>query len=173
MMNKQKGFIAQAGFTLVELLLYVTIISAIIFTVIFFLQITLSTRVKNQTISEVEEQGSMVMQLLTQSARNALVINTPAAGGSGSILSLNTTLPATTPTVFDLSAGVIRITEGAGTAVALTNSRVNATNLTFQNLTGTATKGNVRIQFTLNYINQSGRNEYDYSKTFTGDATLR
>ncbi len=138
----------QKGFTLIELLLYVSILGAVILSITGFLFILLQSRVKNQTISEVEQQGIHVMQIITQTGRTASSINFTTA--------------------FDLSGGTIR-----ENAIALTNSRVVASALTFTNLSRANTPGTVRIQFTLTHTNPSGRNEYDYNKTFYGTATVR
>jgi hypothetical protein len=75
--------------------------------------------------------------------------------------------------VFALSGGTITMTEGAGAAVSLTNNLVNVSGLSFSNLSRASTPGTVRIQFTITYINNSGRNEFDYSKTFDSNASLR
>ncbi len=136
------------GFTLIELLLYVSIVGAIIFSVAGFLSLLMQSRVKNQTIAEVEQQGVSVMQIITQTGRNATDINFTTA--------------------FDLSSGTIR-----ENTIALTSSRVTASGLTFTNLSRTGTPGTVRVQFTLTHINPSGRNEYDYAKTFYGSASRR
>src|SRR4030042_2610598 len=109
---------SHAGFTLVELLLYVSIIGAVILSMAGFLSLLMQSRVKNQTISEVEQQGVQVMQIITQTSRNAASLNSPTQGQTASSLSLDAT-------VFDLSSGTIRITEG-GSPISLTNSRVTA-----------------------------------------------
>ncbi len=136
------------GFTLIELLLYVAIVGAIIFSVAGFLSLLMQSRVKNQTIAEVEQQGVVVMQTITQAGRNATSVNFTNA--------------------FDISGGVIR-----ENTVALTNSRVVASGLTFQNLSRVGTPGTIRVQFTLTHINPEGRNEYNYSKTFYGTSSVR
>lgn len=165
--------LSPAGFTLVELLLYVSIASIILLITSLFLFTLLESRIKNQTIAEVEQQGLQVMQLVTQTARNSEAITSPAVGTSASSLTLDVVAAGSDPTTFDLSSGVIRITEGAGTATALTNSRVTASALTFQNLSRASTPGTVRIQFTLTAVNPSGRNEYNFAKTFIASASLR
>ncbi|HEU0085638.1 MAG TPA: prepilin-type N-terminal cleavage/methylation domain-containing protein [Candidatus Paceibacterota bacterium] len=136
------------GFTLIELLLYISIAAVILLLTSLFLAELLQSRVKNQTLTEVEQQGLHVMQIITQTGRNA--------GDTNFVDS------------FDLSDGVI--TEDG---IALTNSLVFASDLTFQNLSRIDTPGTVRIQFTLSHINPENRNEYDYQKTFIGSATLR
>lgn len=161
------------GFTLVELLLYVTIVAIMIISISGLLSLLMQSRVKNQTVAEVEGQGVQIMQIATQTIRNATAINSPTIGTNGSSLSLNVTTPANSPTVFDLSGGTLRITEGANPATPLTNSQIVVSSLSFQNLSLAGTHGTVRIQFTLSYINASGRNEYDFNKTFYGTATLR
>lgn len=164
---------AQPGFTLVELLLYVSIAAIILLITSLFLSTLLESRIKNQTIAEVDQQGIAVMQLITQTARNAEAITSPAVGASASTLTLDVVTAPSDPTIFDLSSGVIRITEGVGSATALTNSHVTASAVTFRNLSRTGTPGTIRIQFTITYVNPSGRNEYNYSKTFIGSASLR
>jgi len=166
---------ANRGFTLIELLLYVAISSAILLITSLFLQILLESRVKNQTIAEVEQQGLQVMQLITQTARNAEAIPSPAPSASAASLTLDVITASSDPTIFDLDllSGAIRIKEGGGAVIPLTNSRVTASALTFQNLSRGSTPGTIRIQFTLTHINPEGRNEYFFTKTFTGSATLR
>jgi prepilin-type N-terminal cleavage/methylation domain-containing protein len=162
-----------AGFTLIELLLYISIASVILLATSVFLSLLLQARIKNQTVAEVEQQGLQVMQLVTQTARNAEAITAPVPSVSASALTLNVITVASDPTVFDLSGGAVRVTEGVGSAVALTNPRVIASGLSFTNLSRAGTPGTVRVQFTLTHANPEGKNEYAFSKTFIGSATLR
>lgn len=163
----------QKGFTLIEALLYLGLAAIMLFVVALFFQTVLSSRIKNQAIAEVEQHGLQVMHVITQAARNAEAITSPTQGVSASSSTLDVVTAANDPTVFDLASSTIRITEGAGSVVSLTNSRVTASALTFQNLSRTSTPGTLRIQFTLTHVNPSGRNEYEYSKTFYGSASLR
>lgn len=149
------------GFTLVELLLYVSIVGVIIFSVAGLLFLLFESRVKNQTIAEVEQQGIQVMQIITQTVRNVSTISSPTQG----VNAVSLTVGAST---FDLSGGTIR-----ADAIALTNARVTASNISFYNLSRSGTDGTIRIQYTLTHLNPSGRNEYDYQKTFYGSASLR
>jgi prepilin-type N-terminal cleavage/methylation domain-containing protein len=163
----------QNGFTLIELLLYVSIAGIILLSLSVFLASTMYSRVKNQTIAEVEQQGIQVMELISQTIRNTEAINSPTTGTSASLTSLDVVTAANDPTVFDLLSGAIRITEGAGSAVSLTNSRVTASGLTFYNLSRSGTPGIIRVQFTLTHQNPEGRSEYDFNKTFYTSAALR
>lgn len=168
-----KSSSSQSGVTLLELLLHISISAVILFVISVFLSALLQSHIKNQTIAEVEQQGLYVLQLITQTARNAEAIPSPAQGVNASSLTLDVITAAADPTVFDLSSGAIRMSEGTGSALALTNSRIVASALTFQNLSRAGTPGTIRIQFTLAHVNPEGKNEYSFIKTFIGSATLR
>ena len=176
--NVQRGFTPQpkclvGGFTLIELLLYVGIASIMLLIISTFLSLLVESRIKNQTIAEVEQQGLQVMEAITQTARNAEGINAPILNGSAPSLSLDVVAPSNDPTLFNFSSGVMYITEGVNPPIALTNARVIASELVFQNLSFAGTPGTIRIQFTLAHVNPAGRNEYSFAKTFVGSATLR
>lgn len=161
------------GFTLLELLLYIGMVAFIVLAIISFVFMLLQSRTKNQTVAEVEQQGMQVVQLITQTIRNAESINSPAQSSSDTSLSLDVVNAGDDPTIFDFSEGTIKITEGAGSAVSLINSRVVASDLTFENLSRSNTPGTIRLQFTLTHINPENKNEYDYTKTFYSNASLR
>lgn len=179
---RQKGFTLinrgtikgnRPGFTLIELLLYISLVSIVIFSIVTLYMNLVSARVKNQVVGEVEQQAVQVIQIITQTGRNATAINTPLLNQTGSALSLAVVDGTKNPTVFDSSAGVIRIKEGAGSAVPLTSSQVSVSGLTFSNLSSSGSPGTFRVWFTLTYMNPDGRNEFDYSKTFYASATIR
>ena len=161
------------GFTLIELLLYVAIAAVMLTMTIAFLSLLLGARIKNQVVAEVEQQGLAVMQVMTQAIRNAEGITSPATTTAAATTTLDTLVVGSDPTSFDLSSGTIRIQHGTSTPVALTNSQVTASGLSFYNLSKSGTPGTLRIQFTLTGVNQTGRGEYSYTKTFTNSATLR
>jgi len=161
------------GFTLVELVLYVSLAAILLVGVSIFFSVLLNARTKNKTIAEVEQNGVQVMNLITQTIRNAIKINSPAQGTSAASLSVNVADASSSPTVFDLVDGAIRLTEGSSTPITLTSSRITATNLTFANLSRAGTFGTIHVEFALNYINPEGRNELEYQKIFYGSASLR
>jgi len=161
------------GFTLIELLLYVGIAGFLVFIFGNFLFLLLTSRTKSQTIDEVNQQARYAMQLMLQSIRNAQTINAPGVGATSFSLSLDVPDPTKDPIVFDLSGGALRMSEGLGSPIPLTSSRVLVSDLTFQNLSRPNTPGTIRIQFTLEYVNPENRNEYRHSKIFSGSASLR
>jgi Tfp pilus assembly protein PilW len=163
----------KSGFTIIELLLYIASLSVIILGVSVLLLELLNSKAKNQTIAKVEQQGLQTMQIITQTIRNSENINSPIPNISSASLSLQMVAAFKNPTIFDLSGSVIRITEGTGGAITLNSSGVVASSLSFQNLSKTNTSGIIRVQFTLTHLNPENKNEYDYTKTFIGSASLR
>lgn len=166
------------GSTLIEILLYLVIFSTIITTISYFAVVSGSSRVRGEIVTEVDYQGTAILDLITQSIRNSTSITQPAANTSASSLTLITQTPALNPTIFDAqSDGVItrtRITEGPpAISNFLTNSHVNITNLTFTNVKVTGSNDSIQIKFTLTYLNPAGRKDFDYQKTFYGAATRR
>jgi type II secretory pathway pseudopilin PulG len=162
------------GFTLVEMLLYVAISSIMLFSLSLLLTFLLSSRIKNQSIGDVNQQGLQVMQLVTQTIRNAKSIDSPAIGLTSNTLSVTMFDPLHSPTIFAVVNGVMQITEGSGASIALTNSHVTVSSLLFQNISSaSSTDRIIKVSFVIDHKNPSGRNENSFSKSFTGSATLR
>tara|TARA_B100000745_G_scaffold162806_1_gene106593 strand:+ start:86 stop:592 length:507 start_codon:yes stop_codon:yes gene_type:complete len=160
------------GFTLVELLLYITVASTLLLAVVMFWGSLQEVGVSNSVVSEVNQEATRVMQEITQAVRNAEGITTPSAGGSGATLTLDVVDSGDDPTTYAVSGGILQVTEGSST-YDLTSSKVTISGLTFENLSRTDTPGVVQISFTLSYNNASGRTEYDYTADYRISASLR
>lgn len=160
---------------MVEMILYVAICSGLLLSLSLFLTYILEQRIKNQAIQDVNQQGQQMIWLMTKSIQSARSINAPVLGDSGTSLSVTTADPLRNPTIFDVNAsGTVEIKEGSSAYIPLTNSHVTAQSLVFENVSSASSSERIiRIHFMLVYKNPSGRAEYDYSKTFSGSATLR
>lgn len=120
------------GFTLLELLLYIAIVGSLLIAITGFYAMVAESRIKNQTISEVNQQGAAVMETITQAIRNANTITSPAVGASGSTLNLAMPTAGGNPTIFDLSGGGAVLgynTDGDSTDTSDSNF-INATKFT-------------------------------------------
>ncbi len=163
----------RSGFTLVETLLYVSMTSVMVLVLSTFLFSILQSREKFQTVSEVDQQGTQILQLVTQSIRNAKKINTPLVGTFGESLSIDLNDAGKSPSVFNSAGTNFQVKEGVGAVISMTNHKMSLSGLSFSNVSGVNTPGIIRFQFTLTHINPSGREEQNYSKTFYGSASLR
>ncbi|MFA6476295.1 MAG: prepilin-type N-terminal cleavage/methylation domain-containing protein [Candidatus Paceibacterota bacterium] len=172
-MPREIKYFKKDGFTLIETLIYVFIFSLFIIGAVSFMSSLTSSRLRNQTVLEVNDQGSKAMKTMTQAIRNASNVNSPTISNTASNLSLVTYTPVTSPTVFSESGGVLYITEGLGAPTALTNNKVIVNNLAFSNLSRPATPDIIKISFNLASQAASSSLGGSYSFTFNGSANLR
>jgi len=161
------------GFTLIELLLSISIPGLLAIGISDFYITVVSSKVKAQQIATVEQQGASVLQYITQIIRNAESITAPATGTSGTSLTLDVIDAAKDPTIIDVSAGRLRIAEGAQAPQFLTDSHTTISNLAFYNISRASTPGVLRTSFTLTSNSQSSLYEYTFSQNFASSASLR
>jgi hypothetical protein len=108
-----------------------------------------SSRVNNQITLEVNNQGNQAIRIITQSIRNATSIDTPSVSSSTPSLSLTTLVSNNNPTIFSISNGILFMTEGLNSPIALTNDNVVVSNLIFSNMSNPSTLGSVKVRVTL------------------------
>ncbi len=161
------------GYTLIETLLFIAGSGIVILSLSVMLSLLLQSRVQHGVITEVESTGERVSHLISQSIRSAADITTPLSAATSSTLSLVTHTSSTTPTVFEYVNNAILLTEGTGPALPLISSRIRISDLIFMRTTATSTLENIRFSFRLSHTNPSERNEYAYTQTFWGSASLR
>ncbi|MBP6908335.1 MAG: prepilin-type N-terminal cleavage/methylation domain-containing protein [Candidatus Pacebacteria bacterium] len=162
----------ERGFTLVELLLYVGISSVILLVISLFIGMLLQSRIKNNVIAEVEQQGTQALSTILRIIRNADSITNPTPSTTANSLTVSVSSPALSPSVISLTNGELFITEGLNQSEFLINDSVTVSNLLFENMSRPGTSGTIRVSFVVTYKNPSGRNEYSFEKTFYGSATL-
>ncbi|MEI6510805.1 MAG: hypothetical protein WCO25_02065 [Candidatus Uhrbacteria bacterium] len=160
------------GFTYIEAVIYLGVVSLLIGTVGLLAGIVQRSSGREAVRREVEEQGRQALEIITQTTRNASAITAPASGATGASLTVSVDSAPASPTVFSLSGGAIMATEGASAAVPLTNANVVASSLSFQNLSRASTPGTVRVSFTLSGASGSSA-PFTYSQTFYGSASLQ
>lgn len=158
------------GFTLIELLLYTVIATGLLLAITAMIALLSQSRIKNQTISAVEQQGVQILQILTQEIRNSKLIVVPSNGNNGTTLQLQNNLGQ--DIIFDLASTTLRRTISNQT-IALSSNNINVNNLQFINLSPDNQHNSIKINFTLNYNNTASRIEYNYSQNFYDTATLR
>jgi type II secretory pathway pseudopilin PulG len=161
------------GFTLVEVLLYVSISGALLVAVSILFALMLQARVDHEAVAEVEGQGNATMQIMLQTIRNARAVNSPSTSTPSYTLSLTVVTSTYNPTIFTLATGTIRMFEGSVASTSITTNRILISTTSFQNLSRSNTSGTIRIQFTAVYKSSSTVGRTTYQKTFTGSASLR
>ncbi len=92
-------FAARAGLTLIELLIFLGITSAVSIAVLMFLISAQEGNGREQALLDLERGGAALLQAFTYHVRHAERIVMPALGGSGHVLVLQTADAETDPTI--------------------------------------------------------------------------
>lgn len=167
----------QRGFTLVELIIYVSIISLIGTAAVHYTLGVSQARNKNEVTQQIQANGRTALQLVSQRIRGATGLNVASStfDASPGVLTLTFATSTKNPTVIDLTSenGQLRIQEGTTAPVIITPATMQITNLTFTDLTSSSARANVRVQFTIEYINPSGDVVYDAAETFQTSVSVR
>ncbi|MEK7571212.1 MAG: type II secretion system protein [Patescibacteria group bacterium] len=170
MKRKRQKF--QRGFTYIEIIIYVAILTIMLTTLIPFAWNIIEGGAKSTTQQEVFANARFISERIKYEIRNATGINSV----SSTAISLTTATSATNPTVIDLSSGNVRITQGTGSTVNLNSPDTTVSNFTFTNYTSSDNKTkHIQFTFTLNanYAGAGTRQEYNASTTIEGSAEVR
>ena len=163
----------QEGFSLLEILLALAVGGMVIIIISVSLILVLKVRAKSQAILETEEQGYQILNLITQSVRNASEISSPTQGQTELSLSLLMPDSGKSPTNFWIENGVLKMSEGTGQAITLSNNRVRITGLSFTNLGLGSAPGIVRIALTIGYSDSQTPGTHEQAPIFYASAALR
>jgi prepilin-type N-terminal cleavage/methylation domain-containing protein len=164
--------ISNKGFTLIELILYVTIVTIMLSALVPFAWNIVGGSAKSSAQQEVSSQARLVSERIKYEIRNANSINSPAASASATILNIN----SPTATIIDLTAGKVRISTNGGTSYDNLNSADTVvSNLTFTSYTSGDNKTkHIQFIFTIDDNFNSQRQEYNVpAYTLRGSAELR
>jgi competence protein ComGC len=151
------------AFTLIEFLIYIAIISSVLVLTSGFLWNIVFGNIKETAYQEVQQNGRFALTKIIQETKKATSINSPPPGDSANSLSLEMADPDLNPTIFDLTDGKLRITQGTSDPIDLTTDRVIVSNLLFINLSYEGTPGTIRIEMEISHSNPAGRAEYEAS----------
>lgn len=147
------------GFTLIELILYMAIVTIVMGALIPFAWNVIEGSAKSSVEQEVSSQARFVSERIKYEIRNATAINSPIAGASSNVLNLNSS-PAT---IIDLSSEKTRISKDGGTNYTNLNSNdTSVSGLTFTSYESTDGKTkHIKFSFTIDDNYAGTRQEYD------------
>lgn len=160
----------QTGFTLLELILYISIVTIIMAALIPFAWNVIASGTKSSTQQHIFSQARFVSEKIKWEIRNANDINSVSATS----ISLATSNPATNPTVVDLNGGQIRITQGADSPVFLLSNNTVADSLAFTDLSSNdGNSKHIQFSFTIKSDYSSTGHEYQETTSVRSSAELR
>ena len=127
----------------------------------------MGARARIITRKEVSHNARFVLGTIMHEIRNAQEINAV----SGSLLQLTDAEEDTV--TFNLNGGAVTMTRFDGSAVNLTSDLVNVSSLQFTDISYEGTPGTIKIEMTINFINELERTEWEFEETFYATENLR
>jgi len=163
-----------AGFTLMELVIYLGIVSFVTVLLAASMSNLLGGRGKTQSQQRVSESIQFLSDRITDDIRQATSISVPATSGAqGSTLTM---LVANASVTYTLTGTTVTRQSGVASAEAITPSDVAVTALNFQRLENTNTPlsyTSVSIITNVTMTNSTSDGSSAYSKSKTFSASLR
>lgn len=159
------------GFTLPEFLIYIAIVAALLLAATDILLTVLRENAKWQAIAEVNDHARTVLDRITLAVRNADSITSPLPSATSSRLELVMARAAINPTIFFLQNGSVQLREGTAATTTLTTDDV-VIDLTFRNLTPTATQGTIGASITVQAVASGAQAEYQFVQTASTSASI-
>ncbi|MCL4338330.1 prepilin-type N-terminal cleavage/methylation domain-containing protein [Patescibacteria group bacterium] len=141
----------QRGFTLIEMIIYVSLLSLLLLVLTDIFTSSLDVRLESQSFSSVEQDSRFITTRLTYDLHRAQNISIPAnIGDQGSIMQI--TIDGNNYS-YDLSNNNLTINSNLGTnQLNSYNTRVSA--LSFKRVGNPGGKNDIIISFTLSSISQ-------------------
>lgn len=163
------------GVTLIEMLVYIGLVSILVLTFVSFALDVVGTSQKTRVKQEIQQNARFAMARMIHEIRSAgdLNVGSSTFESHPGVLSLATSNPAANPTVFDLNSGVLRITRGAGGAQALTTDRFIVSNLVFKNRSVGNRVKVISVELTLEHPNPENSEIFDAAVDMKGTAVIR
>ena len=162
------------SFTLVEMILYIGLVSIFVVSLASFLSFFTQAKNKSSTIEEVNQQAVFISSYIEQLIRDSDSISLPAKTTSAATTTLvSTKFPTRSPIVISLSGGKLLVSEAGAGGVQISSDKVTISNLSFTNLSQSSTNGNLQYQYQIAYNNPHGQNAFSFIQIFHGSATTR
>jgi len=143
----RKSLGSKRGFTLIELLVVIAIIAILGVALIPLLFSSTESRLLQESMSQVETNGSQMMQIIGRKIREADRIVYPPKGQVKPVLVLQTSSGGLTPTTFGLLTGALLMIERTQSQ-RLSGNEVAVESFSARN-TGNGTSTGVSISFTI------------------------
>ncbi|MDE2026298.1 MAG: type II secretion system protein [Patescibacteria group bacterium] len=169
---KLRFFRLQSGFTYVEAILYVAIISIILTALIPFTWNIVEGGTKSATQQEVSSQARVISERIIYEIRNAVDITSVTVPTLTLCENSANCSLAANQTVVTFTGSTITINQANAGAVTLNSTNVKVTGSFTNNSSGSSTK-NVTFTLTVTENTGSTRSEYTGSETISSSAEVR
>ena len=173
------GKLFQKSFTLIEILVYIGVLSIIILAIVSFVLWFLRSNTKAKVMREVLDSARRAMEIITHEIKEAESIYTPTSvfDSHPGQLSLETPkyLPGEERTSyidFYLCDNRLCFKKESQDSIVLTTDNVEVSNLVFTEIT-TGDISSIQVDLKIDYENPANRPEYQASVNLKSTASLR
>lgn len=169
-MNQRKGF------TLIEILVYIAILSVVISVIVSFLLWSMRLSTKSAAMVEVSKNARRAIEIISYEAREAKSIYFPTTGSSQlSLQTLKYSPQGESGSFIDfyLSDGNIYLKKESQDPIALNTDKVEIISLSFDQISTTTTIPSVRISIGVGYKNPKNLPEYSAFINMTSTVSIR
>jgi prepilin-type N-terminal cleavage/methylation domain-containing protein len=139
------------GFTIVELLISLAIMSVLITILAQLFASILSLRQKSETVSAIAQDSRYILLRLSYDLARSDSIVSPAAGASGSTLSL---MIGGTSYIYSESGGVLSLSVGGGSPSILNSPSTTLSNFNFTGNQAIGGNASIGLSFTIDPTSQ-------------------
>ena len=164
------------GFTLIEMLVYIGVLTVIIAVIASFFLWASRSFSKTKAIQETSNNGQRAMEIIISEIREASGIYTSTSTSTQLSLTTSKYLPdGETSSYLDifLCQDQICLKKESQPAVALTSNNVRVSNLSFTRINSTSTALSIQVAFTVDYKTSSQKPELKAAFSSTSTAAIR
>jgi type II secretory pathway pseudopilin PulG len=160
-----KNLKLKAGFSLMEMIVYISIMALIMVVVVNTLIVIISTQRDIKNLRAIEQSAISAFDRIIREVRDANSVQS-----ASSSLVLNSTDDLGTPITveFSVNSGVLEFKTDNGTSSPLTNSQVTVVSSTFYHIIE-GSDSTVKVEMTL----EAGQGQFFRSENFYTSATFR
>ena len=172
-LHRRQFAAGERGATILEFLIYIAVIAVVLTTATLFESELLKSQAKSVAIAEAVRNARFALSRMEIEVREASDVNTGSStfGTNAGTLSLATVAGGTNPTIFTLTNGALTIQQGAGAAIALTNTKVTVSEFRVDNV-GTSGKTKA-LRLHLKVIAQNTGGLVEQTADTTVESTVR
>ena len=164
------GMRSRKGFTLIELVIYTGIFSMLIAAMVFLMRTASDSHARVRTALVLQADLRFALSRMSSYVRAGDWVSLPSTtSGTTLEISFASSSPAFDPTRVMTTDGVVTVTRGGGSALAITNSAIDITSLTFHRTTTTPTA----VRMTITGKMRNGVGPSGGYLTLTGAAAIR
>jgi prepilin-type N-terminal cleavage/methylation domain-containing protein len=150
-MKRAKLFSRAQGFTLIEMLIAVSIFTVIIIAFIGILSVVTQVQVQSSSTAAVNQESQFLLQKLQYYIQTASIIDMPTST-SPSTLTFDVASSSLDPSYITLASGTVYLQQSSGGALqALTSNRVKVTSLSFTRKANPPGHDAVSVSYTMVY----------------------